>query len=119
MAEIPLLTELAKFGLLGLLLALVSWIAWNLKGELIKSWESRLVDAKAMMEVINAVRVTISEATQAAVERSRAQESSARATEHLAEELSRLRESNDKLCADVSRLREWLITTGRAPPGGA
>lgn len=119
MLEFPLsvVAEFAKYGLLGAILIVVGWIAWQLKQDLIASWTERLADWKSLQTLLSGFRATMSELSASSDARTRAQEASARSQELAAQaaitqasEIERLRQEVGTIRAgnidEVDRFRE-------------
>jgi hypothetical protein len=118
--EVPIIGELAKLGMLGVLLAIALYAIVNLKGELTKSFAERISDWKANSELIGAQRQILAELVSTTEARTRAQEAMARAQElSVAQlqantaEVARLREVVDRMAGETQKLREQTISTRR------
>lgn len=72
--EIELLGQLGQYGLLGVILALVGWIAMQLWKDLKSSWEIRITDNKQLVQVMEASNSTYSSLAAATESRAKATE---------------------------------------------
>jgi hypothetical protein len=87
----PIIGELAKFGLLGLLLGGAIWAFWQQRGETKECWRERLTDWKAIAEVLEAFKVAIASFTKTSEARDRSSEAMARTIELQAQVLGETR----------------------------
>jgi hypothetical protein len=104
MEAIPL-SEVAKLGGLGTLLGITIWVAWQLKTDLVKCFQERIADWKAVGEVLHTATTTVAALTQESAARTRAQENTAMAMAALTQEVGRLREQAIEMKSEISRLR--------------
>lgn len=109
--ELELLKQVSQFGLLGIILALVWWIALRLWGDLKLSWEARIVENKQLVSVIEATNSTYLALASATENRARANEAMSQAqqaTSHAVEAqtkaLERVAQGNEALTRHMDKL---------------
>jgi cellobiose-specific phosphotransferase system component IIA len=125
--ELELLKQVSQFGLLGIILALVWWIALRLWGDLKVSWEARIVENKHLVSVIEATNSTYMVLASATENRakaneamSQAQQATSKALEAQTKAFERVAQGNetltrymDKLMLQSDTLREEIKSAHR------
>lgn len=96
--------QLAQYGLLGLLLAIVGWIAWSLLGQLRSSWEARIVDSAKMAQVIEANNTSLTAMALANENRAKAIDSLAQGQQAVATQVESCKREIEELRRIADRL---------------
>jgi hypothetical protein len=116
--QLNFFTEIAKVGLLGVLLGGSLWLNLKQKNELHQCFQDRFADWKAATEILQVVRATIAELVSTTDQRTRAQEATARALELAVAQLQALnnqvaqnREMGRDVSAAMNQLRETVGVT--------
>jgi hypothetical protein len=118
--QVSFFADIAKYGLLGVLLSGSILLNLKQKTELHQCFSDRLSDWKATTEILTVLRATIAELVSTTDQRTRAQEATARALELAVAQLQSLntqvvqnREMGRDIAATMQQLRDSILSAGR------